>query len=234
MITANIIKRTYHISINNDIGSCFTIEHKGEQYIITAKHVIDSEEFKNGDEITVQIFHEEQWKKIKCIVFIHNNSEIDIAILKTKQLQFIQLPIKIGNERIIYGSDVYFLGFPYGMFSPDDDGMLNQKFPIPFVKKGILSAIITKYDITSFYLDAHNNKGFSGGPVFIVNPNENNEVSIIGVNVSYIKHDNVIDIEEQDEDGQLYNEKFEYYENSGIMESQSIVHAIDIIEKNCG
>lgn len=164
---------------------------------------------------------------MNCFIYIHEESEIDIAVLKT-ETKFSKLPVSVGNENIIYGGDVYFLGFPYGMFTNFNEGDINNKFPIPFVKKGILSAIISEYSITSFYIDAHNNSGFSGGPV--ITTNNKGDIKIIGVNVSYLKHDNIIDVEEQDEDGCLFEKQLEYYENSGIMKVQSIHHVQQIIE----
>lgn len=161
MITINIINRTYFISVNNDTGSAFTIEHKDKQYIISAKHVFESLELKNGSEIMIQIFHDEIWKNLKCKAHLHDNPEIDIIVLKTDQLLFNKFPVTIGHNDLNLARDVYFLGFPYGMFTPDLDGQVNQKFPIPFIKKGIFSAFLRKYDIITYYIDAHNNTGFS-------------------------------------------------------------------------
>jgi len=227
MITTNIISRTFLISVNDDTGSCFSFEHQDKQYLVTAKHVLDSIDFVCGDRIQIKIFHDEHWKLLNCLIYIHKESEIDIAVLKT-ETKFSALPVSAGIDNIIFGGDVYFLGFPYGMFTSFSEGELNQKFPVPFVKKGILSAIISKYDITSLYIDAHNNKGFSGGPV--ITTNNKGEIKIIGVNVSYLKHENTIDVEEQDDDGYLFKKQFEYFENSGIMEVQSINHVKQIIE----
>jgi hypothetical protein len=230
MITNNIISRVFHISINNDIGSSFTIEYKGQQYLISAKHVIESLEYENGDFLDIKIFHDKKWKNLKCQAYIHENDDIDIVVLKTNQVGFGKFPVKLGMEELYLGRDIYFLGFPYGMFSnTEEESEVNFKFPIPFVKKGAFSAIINSDKVTSIYIDAHNNNGFSGGPVITVG--KNSDVQIIGVNVSYIKHNNVLDYEEQDEDGQLYDEKFEYYENSGIMECHAIHHVFEIIDK---
>ncbi len=227
MITTNIISRTFLISINDDTGSCFSFEYQNQQYLVTAKHVLDSIDFVSGDRIQINIYHEEQWKLLNCLIYIHKESEIDIAVLKT-ETKFSSLPVSAGIDNLLFGGDVYFLGFPYGMFNSFNEGALNQKFPVPFVKKGILSAIISEYDITSLYIDAHNNKGFSGGPV--ITTNNKGEIKIIGVNVSYLKHENIIDVEDQDDDGELFEEKFEYFENSGIMVVQSIHHVKQIIE----
>lgn len=228
MITSNITMRTFHIATTEDAGSAFSIEYEGFQFLITAKHVIESIDFQNGDEIEILIFHDGEWKSMKCTVYVHENPDIDIVVLQARHVEFTILPIQIGLENLYIARDIYFLGFPYGMFSPDK-GNVNHKFPFPFAKKGILSSIIREDDITSIYIDAHNNSGFSGGPVFIT---ESNNIQIIGVNVSYLKHENTIIYDEVDDDGEIHQEQFEYYENSGIMKSQSIDHAIEIIKQN--
>jgi len=229
MITNNVIQRTYFISVNNDTGSSFTMEHEDKQYLITAKHVLESLECNNGDSIQIKIFRDEEWFVLYCNVYFHDDPEIDIAVLQTEQVQFPRFPVIFGPNNLILGGDIFFLGFPYGMFTADD-GSINQKFPIPFVKKGVLSAMTFKYNITTLYLDAHNNSGFSGGPIVTISSNR--EMNVVGVNVSYIKHDNVVNVEEQDEDGYLYQKQLEYFENSGIMEAQSIHHVTQIISQN--
>ena len=66
---------------------------------------------------------------------------------------------------MIYGQDAYFLGFPYGLKSEYED--FNNNFPVPFVKKAIVSSLDTDKDCNRqiIFLDGHNNPGFSGGPV---------------------------------------------------------------------
>ncbi|WP_291140909.1 S1 family peptidase [Flavobacterium sp. UBA7680] len=229
MITNNIIGRTYFISINDDEGSSFTLEHNDIQYLITAKHVIDSLNFKNGDNIEINISYDEKWHKLKCVAYQHHDPGIDIVVLKLEKPTFPQYPISFVMENLYYGGDVFFLGFPYGMFTKDDS-KINNKFPLPFVKKGILSAMQREFSITTLYLDAHNNNGFSGGPVITLN--QKKEVSIVGVNVSYIKHEKYLNIEESDEDGELFEKQVDYFENSGIMEAQGINHVFEILEQN--
>ncbi len=229
MITTRILDKVLHIGVNNDIGSAFVIDYNKENFIITAKHVIDSLDFENSDLINIKIFNNEKWIECSCSVYIHDNPEIDIAVLKLSQKSFYLPDIIIGMNNLVLGTEVYFLGFPYGMLMDSSGISQSNGYPIPFVKKGIISAIISKYDVTSIYLDAHNNTGFSGGPVinFI-----GSSPQIIGVNVSYIKHDNELTYEEQDDDGKLYEEKMEYHENSGIMEVQGINHVFEILEQN--
>lgn len=228
MITSKIFERVLHIGVNNEIGSAFVIDHNDENFIITAKHVIESIDFKNGEEIKINVYNNESWINLDCKVYVHNDEEIDIAVLKPLKKYFNLKKIDIGMEGLILGSDLYFLGFPYGMLMdslPDAYG-----YPIPFIKKGIISGVLNKYDITSIYIDAHNNPGFSGGPV--INILSGGKTQIIGVNVSYIKHENEVAFEDQDEDGQLYEDKLQYHENSGIMEVQGIKHVFEILSQN--
>jgi hypothetical protein len=63
------------------------------------------------------------------------------------------------SRGLIYGQDVYFLGFPYGFLGRHSFG--RSGYPLPFVKK----AVVSLFDGTTYLLDGHNNPGFSGGPV---------------------------------------------------------------------
>ena len=67
---------------------------------------------------------------------------------------------------MIYGQEVFFAGFPFGenLFTTSTQ-TVNGLFPMPFVKKGIISAEATENGATILYLDGHNNPGFSGGPI---------------------------------------------------------------------
>ena len=229
MITNNIIGRTFLIAVGSDTGTCFTYENKLCQYLITAKHVLESLDCKNGDTIQVKLFHDKKWPRISCKFYVHENEEIDIALLELEEIKFPIPHVNYKSQFISFGEDLFFFGFPYGMYSPDD-GKVNNKFPIPFVKKGVLSNMINEDGVTSIYLDAHNNTGFSGGPVIQIK--KDNSINVIGVNVSYLKHDNTVELEEQDFDGHLFLKAFEYYENSGIMKAHSIHHIHEIIKQN--
>lgn len=67
-------------------------------------------------------------------------------------------------DRVAYGQDVYFLGFPYGI--NDAVALQENHLPMPLIKKACLSALIKDEEAgTTFLLDGHNNPGFSGGPV---------------------------------------------------------------------
>ncbi len=111
MITTNAIQRTFHIKVGDSTGTCFTVDIKNRQYLVTAKHIVcdlDGESY-------LDIYHDNQWKTIKVTVVGHCDGEIDISVL-TADIQISPLhPLEPTSDGMIYGQDAFFLGFPYGM-----------------------------------------------------------------------------------------------------------------------
>ena len=62
MITINVLLRVFQLKIGDSTGTCFTIDHNGRQYIITAKHVVSS--LPENKEHVVEIWHDKRWKKL--------------------------------------------------------------------------------------------------------------------------------------------------------------------------
>lgn len=219
MITNNVIQRTFHIRIGHSIGTCFTIDVDGRQYLVTARHVVST---IIGTQ-QVSIYHDTQWKDINVTLVGHCSGEIDISVLTTdiRLSPNFQLPPTMGG--IVYGQDVYFLGFPYGMTG--EIGQMNRDFPLPFVKKAIVSCFhTTPANVQLLFLDGHNNPGFSGGPVIFKEPN-NNEFKVAGVISGYRYNEEPI-----------YQGAHElplaYRYNTGIIISYGIKHAVDLINSN--
>ena len=119
---------------------------------------------------------------------------------------------------LIYGQDVYFLGFPYGYtgsFVFTDGG-----YPLPFVKKATVSLLERK----TMILDGHNNPGFSGGPVVYTEPNKN-DFKVAGVITAYRFVEEPVFHDGQETD-------FIYKYNTGIIEADGIIWAKDLIQAN--
>jgi len=127
MITTNVIQRTFHISIENSTGTCFTIDVDGKQYLVTAKHLV--EQIKNTAKI--RIYHENQWKDLQVTLVGHCEGNIDISVMAAGFQLSPTFELEPTSGGMIYGQDVYFLGFPYGMAG--QVGELNRDFPLPFV-----------------------------------------------------------------------------------------------------
>ncbi|MDD3923286.1 MAG: hypothetical protein PHY39_07160 [Endomicrobiaceae bacterium] len=205
-ITTNIIQRVLFVKYGSSIASSFTIEIDDRQYLISAKHVFP----KIKSEDIIQIFKDGAWKNLKVEPIFCEDKEIDIVAFNLPNNKIITPKHKIDNGigGVKYAQDAFFLGYPYGLHS--DSGEINNNYPFPFIKKCIISAIEKKI----IYLDGHNNRGFSGGPVVILKNDTSNDLQIIGVVNSFI------------------NDTVNKEENSGLFVASIINPIIDAIKKN--
>ena len=221
MITTNVIHRVVQIKINGTSGTCFTFELGNRQYIITARHIASSITGK----YVIEIFHENQWKKMNVILVGHGLGDIDITVLSADVQVSPTYPMKpiSKSTTINYGQDVYFLGFPYGMYA--EVGEINSDFPLPFVKKAILSCLYkNKQNEHLLYLDGYNNPGFSGGPVVYL-PENSTEFCVASVISGFrFQREPVFQGEQAI--------PLEYKHNTGIIVSYGIEHAIELIINN--
>ncbi len=128
------------------------------------------------------------------------------------------LPIEVSSDGLIYGQDVFFLGFPYwflGRIIFGDDG-----YPLPFVKKALVSSL----DKSVFLLDGHNNPGFSGGPVVFTSPGTS-QCKFAAVISGFQAVEEPILVSGQ-------KTEFVYEDNTGIIISYTVNHAVELIASN--
>lgn len=217
MITANVIQRVFRIQWKTGQGTAFTIDIQGRQYLVTARHVVD--DLKAQSEIG--LFSNGSWIPLPVRLVGHCPGDIDISVLATSRIltpaNLAMEPMSKGKG-IIYGQDVYFLGFPYdflGQYKLGSDG-----FPLPFVKK----AIVSLFDGAIFLLDGHNNPGFSGGPVVFTEP-QSNEYKVAAVISGYKTVSEPV-YEGSDQTPLMY------YYNTGIIVTHAINGALKLIEEN--
>lgn len=208
MVSANILQRVYKVKYQNNFWAWFTIHRNWKEYLISAKHIFKDFESENW---FIEILNSDKWypitvKKIDCI------ESVDIIIFEWESPLLSNLEIEIGEEFFV-SQDAYFLGFPFWL---ETDWLAsNNWYPIPFVKKCTISGFDLKNPKT-IYLDWHNNKWFSGGPLITI---EKQKMNIIWVISWYLC--------DQDED------KIQKWmkENSGIFFAHKIIHAIDAIDR---
>lgn len=160
--------------------------------------------------------------------------ETDIAVLSGSLQMSPQIPLSADAGGIGFGQQVYFLGFPFGWDGAAE--YINRNFPIPFVKSGVLSAIL-RGDTTKLYIDAHANEGFSGGPlVFVPNgrpPSSHDKFKVAGVLVNF-PTPKLRPIVNQ-AGGQIYDQNGNpvgIRENPGFVVAIDIKHAIEMIVQN--
>jgi hypothetical protein len=144
-------------------GTAFTVDVNGRQYLITAKHMVTnmgSDGIVNVTRVTsknglVQIPYHMQ--------FFRCDDPTDIAVLIPPEQLTAGAPIDWSSGALL-GTDAYFVGFPVEMTSRAlNDYELG--FPVPLVKKGVVSGADLSERTDIFYLDGYNIFGFSGSPV---------------------------------------------------------------------
>ncbi len=159
MITTNVIFRTFHLKWREETGTGFAIDKDSRQYLVTARHVVTG--IQSGDEI--EIYNEKKWKRFAVNVVGIGRSNIDVAVLACSfPLCDASYPLAPSVENMTLGQAVSFLGYPFG-WDGGGEYVTNGR-PVPFVKAGIVSAVESE-DGVRIFLDAHGNRGFSGGPV---------------------------------------------------------------------
>jgi Trypsin-like peptidase domain len=218
VITTNILLRTFHVKYGQGTGTCFTIDIDSKQYLITAKHVVAH--FPHTG--VIDLYHDGHWRKVTAKLVGHADEHIDITVLS---LDFQISPsylLPASDGGICFGQNVYFLGFPYGLSS--EVGELNRNFPMPFVKGAILSSIVNENGVSCLFLDGNNNPGFSGGPVVFTHP-ESKDLRVAAVISGYRFDMQPVYWQQQPTD-------LAYQQNTGIILTYSIRHAVDLIKKN--
>ncbi len=161
MITSNVIHRVFRIRFGRSEGTAFTIEVGQREYLITARHVVESIQ----DSMEIEVFSNGIWTPLRVNLVGHAPGNVDVSVVAaSRRLTPPNLPMEATHKGITYGQDVYFLGFPYGFLGKYIFGP--EGYPLPFVKKATLS----QFDGKVFLLDGHNNPGFSGGPVVFAEP----------------------------------------------------------------
>jgi S1-C subfamily serine protease len=177
MVPSNILNRVFLIKLGKSQGTAFTIEVKARQYLVTAKHVVASIK----SDMTIEVYHNDSWQQLSIERIWYAAAPRDLAVLFLRESISLRYDV-ITTEQPFLSQDIYFLGFPYGHFT--NSNKTNNGFPIPFVKKGIIAGFAdVKLHTDMIVLDAINNPGFSGGPVFSIGPN--NIPNIFGVINSY-------------------------------------------------
>ena len=224
LVTSNIINRVVHIRVGDMTGTAFTMEVGGKQYLITARHLLE-------DTHLGKIFVEhENWIPIDAKVVGIGEQHADVAVLATDIQLTTTHEIEFGTKDIVVSQDVRFLGFPLGLRM----GYANQNKgkEIPMVKAGILSGlgpIGGGIRGTRLWLDGHNNRGFSGGPIIYkdISGSGGHEQpwKIAGIVSGYVNEE----VEIEGPDGHLVGVA---KGNSGILAGVGIEMALDMIDAN--
>lgn len=241
MITVNVLFRVFLMRYQDIFGTCFTIDVDGKQYLVTAQHVV------KGISTAARIrIYQDEWKPFdvtlvgKCsddnnlTEFGNLDKSIDIAVLALESPLFRPiLPLEPTTNGVTYGQDAYFLGFPSYLkynFSINPYG-----FPLPFIRKAVISYTEPNDNgsgLERFYLDGHNNPGFSGGPVIFQNLNNPHKIEyrVAAVVSGFVRSNEPVYEEFDGKQTTVHNTSWRY--NTGIVVADSIDFAVEKIKLN--
>lgn len=215
MLPTNIFYRTFFIRAAQ-YGTAFTLDIDGTEFLITAGHLLD----KLAGAHAIQLFRRGQWHKLDCEIVAAGRGELDIAVLRAPMRLTdpgFSIEAKFGECHL--GQDMFFVGFPYKMsvdYGPTADGQ-----PGVFLKKGALSAVDAGPP-KAFYVDALNNEGFSGGPLYYFRNGNMQDPRIAGVVSKFrIEHEYVLDAQ-----GTTTGMQVSY--NTGFLVAYDIAHALEL------
>ena len=227
----NVLTRTFCIKLPNSIGTAFALDVENRQYLVTASHVIES----MGEDGIVHILQDKEWEPFKLTIVGRgnaNNAETDIAVLAAKDYLPVTIATRPFNPSVVnmlWGQQVYFCGFPYGLYTDVD---IAGGHPVAMTKGAVLSGMYTKSGTLPererglFVLDGINNAGFSGGPaVFQLGEDRGEDFQVFGVISGY--QTNKVGIEHEGEATGLTT-----LENTGLVLCPSIIRAVDMIKAN--
>ena len=226
MVTSNVFHRTFMIRYGGEGGTAFAVDWKSRQYLVTARHVTEGISGTNQ----IEIFHDGRWKKLSVTVVGVGSGDVDVTVLACDLLLASpSLALEPTMGRLAYSQQVYFVGFPFLWTAGGEN--INRDFPLPFAKTGIVSAIAAGG--AALYIDAHGNKGFSGGPVVFVPPGQSGKFRVAGI-VSGYPTPVLMPIVDKGGDAILRDgQPVAYFnENPGIVVATNIKYATDLMDAN--
>lgn len=229
--TTALFARVLMVQSAHDRGTIFALNVDQREYWITAKHILTGKKHPphgtlENKSTLLQILNPgvegEQWVSVTFSV-IDPGNDVDIVVLAPPNPLFGEAAstISTGSDNVVLGGDCEFMGFPFGA---GWHGTYNGK-PIwmSFVKHCTVSGVVPEPE-RFWVLDAINNGGFSGGPVFT---GTGSQLKIVGVVSGYrTEPTDVIPSDPAVKPNATANL------NSGFFIAYDIEYAIDAIHKN--
>ncbi|UNN05266.1 S1 family peptidase [Rhodococcus opacus] len=203
--------RTLKIKTPTGLGTCFTINRHGRQWLVTAQHVLEG---VNPVDIKV-VTHdgvEQAGLPLQLVPPVNPGADIAVLSLNGNELTH-DLSLLPSSEGCVITQDAYFLGFPFGL------SFQNAFETLPIVKKSIVSGNDRSNSVLLWLLDGINNPGFSGGPV-VFNRLGTDDWQVLGVVSGYRTQAVAV----ADGAGHVPT-------NSGIILAYGINHAVESIDQ---
>ncbi|WP_162197171.1 S1 family peptidase [Loktanella sp. S4079] len=185
-LTSAILNHVIKIETAKGKGTAFFMRYERQNFLVTAKHLACATQ--PGDNILCLTFENDVYSE--AVDIEHGTDETDISVIKLGNPFYpweMSSPIVPETGQLLLGQEVVIAGFPLGL-EPRHETLFGNK-PMPLIKGGIFSGMLersfegaasrTKHP--QYFLDVHNNKGFSGGPVFATSKNRNTRTTDVHV-----------------------------------------------------
>jgi S1-C subfamily serine protease len=166
--TGNVLMRVFQIRFGGATATAFLLDFENKQYFVTARHLMVNAEAKVHVELLGPAYP--AWKSFAVTVLKGKNECADVAVLVPEQAKVSDAGPLPYPYTFAFGLEVYFLGFPYGLYTSfgAEGGM-----GVALIKHAYISAKVSCAALIPgapkeeefILLDGMNNPGFSGGPV---------------------------------------------------------------------
>jgi hypothetical protein len=225
-----VIATTRKVRFESSVGTSFEMAFNRKRYLVSCRHIFKNVE--SGSNIIISLFENSEWKKYRTNIYFHKNKSIDISIMLLNQIDGFEdySDIRIDEEISVATQTVYIAGYPIDSITTL---LPNTNNHTPFYKSGVLSNIIKENEATILVIDAHNNRGFSGGPAYT--NTSDGKINVIGVISSYFYQETPLYEKIVNECGETnYRELTQYFikENTGFTYAYPIKYAQEIIDQN--
>lgn len=214
MITSNVFNRVFLVTFGQSLGTGFTMEVEGRQYLVTARHVAKGKS-ANGP---LAVAENDLMQPVAVIgESMPADPSIDVIVFALAAQLSVAYECLPSMKGLIWGQDTYFLGFPFGLRGvPTIEGR-----PLPLVKHAQHSGeVIDESGQRVIVLDGLNVPGFSGGPL-VFRPNSTAPFQIAGVIQSFLAQESsIINAEGAETDMHVVT-------NPGILFAYNIQHAVE-------
>lgn len=216
MLPMEVADRTFQIEFQGSSGTAFAFDRGGRQYLITAKHLVESLQGRS----VISIWYDNGWKRLQVNLVGHGDSDVSVLAAETllAHPDMILEPV-IGGWYL--GHDAFVVGFPLGLMNPS----IQSLFPAPVLKRTAISGKMVGGNEAPFLLDSLSNAGFSGAPVYLkLHMEKTYKVAMI-VSSSPTTLEPVYDADGADTGMTVH-------QDSGMTYAYSIKCALDIIDEN--
>lgn len=216
--------RTFKVEFTGGAASCFVINHRDRQWLITAKHVADAAVQNGAAALTLtgeNGLNVELSGPLVHVPPIQEGPDITVFDLSGRKIVRDDMTLVPSADGIQLSQEVFFLGYPLPSTLP----LMGR---LPAVRRGILSQRAFLNGVTAWIIDGHNLPGFSGGPlVFAEHGGMGTTWHVLGVIHGYWQH--WIDVEVAGA-AMPAGVSFKVPTNAGLVVVYDIKHAIDAID----